>query len=120
MSVDPHFMTLLSTWIKYDTVQIKAQEELKTMRKEKNLISDEIMQYMKQNDIDKININGVELRFNSTPKQRGLSKQLMTEGLIDSGMLKNQRDVDKLVEYLYTLKKTDEYVETLKRSKSKK
>ncbi len=74
---------------------------------------------MRQQDIERINLNGVELRYSSKPKQRSLSKQLITTGLHDSGMLKNPNTADQLVEYLYSLKKTNERVDTLERGKSK-
>jgi len=119
-NVSPDFKKWVSDWTELDDLHSKAQKDINTVKKTKNELSTKILAYMEKNGIERTHINGVELRFNSKPKQKSLNKQFISECLQNSGMIKNQADVEKIVETIYNMKKTDERIPCLERCKYKK
>ena len=116
--VSSEFKKWVSDWAELDDVQTKAQKEINTVKQAKTNLTNKILVYMEREGIERYHVNGVELRFHTKPKQRSMSKQFISESLENCGLIRNQTDIEKIVEYLYNNKKTDERIPCLERTKS--
>lgn len=99
---DPQFENMVTEWIELDDIENMSKKELKNIRDRKKLLGQQILHYIKSNNIHTVNIPGGSLKYCVSKRKAAVKKDTIRENLLQSRALKDPRSIDTVMEYLYT------------------
>lgn len=116
------FNDMVNDYIELDNIERDSMDELKQLRANKKRLQQEIMHYLKVNDIHTVNIPGGTLKYCVSKRKSPAKKDIIKENLLQSGALRNPGAVDEVVEYIYgnTPMVESEYLKRTGRAKNDK
>jgi coenzyme F420-reducing hydrogenase alpha subunit len=100
--VDQQFENMVNEWVDLDDVETNAKKELKNLRDRKKLLGQQILHYIKSNNIHTVNIPGGTLKYCVSKRKPSIKKDTIRENLLQSHALKDPRAIDSVMEYIYT------------------
>jgi hypothetical protein len=113
-----NFRNWMKEYIEKDNRSIELKSQLDEIKERKKELKDNILKYMKDNEINVFNTPQAGVfRRKQVKKTKGLNKVFISECLEKSNKLKDDADVDEIVKYIYDCRPTEE-VEELDRKKS--
>tara|TARA_Y100000768_G_C23613986_1_gene511818 strand:- start:42 stop:392 length:351 start_codon:yes stop_codon:yes gene_type:complete len=81
MATKQELLNYVKEWIKVDNEIKVLQSEIKTRRVQKNNLSDTLVTFMKDNEIDCFDLNEGKIMYTSTKVKSPLSKKYLLESL---------------------------------------
>ena len=79
METKEQLVNAIKKWIKIDNDIKKLQKELNMRKKEKSGLSNDLMEVMKKNEIENINISNGKLVYTKKNVKKPLTQKLLTE-----------------------------------------
>jgi len=79
METKEQLVNAIKKWIKIDNDIKKLQKELNSRKKEKSGLSNDLMEVMKKNEIENINISNGKLVYTKKNVKKPLTQKLLTE-----------------------------------------
>lgn len=124
MQVSETLENLVNRWVDLDDTEKAAREDIKIVVKEKRELTQQILEFMKANNLKAINIqgkdgNGGTLEYTVSKRSSSINRDAIRKNLLACGQLRSPNAVDNVVEYIYTNRDVKE-VPCLKRKKSRK
>ena len=81
MTTKDELVTNIKQWIEIDTTVRQLQKQIKELRKQKRGLADNLVNVMKDNEIDCFNLSEGKLLYTKTKTKSPLSKKHLTECL---------------------------------------
>ena len=94
------FQKSIKQWVELDNKVKVLNDQIREIRNERNNISDEIVSFVDENNLDKavIEISDGALKFGKTKQTSSLTLKFIKKCLTDC--ISNEETVDKLIEYM--------------------
>ena len=94
------FQKSIKQWVELDNKVRVLNDQIREIRNERNNISDEIVSFVDENNLDKavIEISDGALKFGKTKQTSSLTLKFIKKCLTDC--ISNEETVDKLIEYM--------------------
>tara|TARA_Y100001935_G_C17203398_1_gene456216 strand:- start:8 stop:361 length:354 start_codon:yes stop_codon:yes gene_type:complete len=83
MSTKEELITVIKTWVKTDNEIKQLQDAIKNKKNEKKLITEQLLEIMKTNEIDCFDINNGKIMYTKTKSKQAVSKKLLLSTLSD-------------------------------------
>lgn len=98
---DPQFENWINEWVELDDIEVMSRKELKRVRDRKKLLGQQILHYVKANNIHTVNIPGGSLKYCVSKRKASVKKDTIRENLLQSRALKDPRAIDSVMEMIY-------------------
>lgn len=113
-----NFRNWMREYIEKDNRYLELKNQMDEIKERKKELKDEILKYMKDNEINVFNTPQAGVfRRKQVKKTKGLNKVFISECLEKCDKLKDDVDVEEVVKYIYDHRPTEE-VEELDRKKN--
>lgn len=90
----------IKKWIQYDNEIKTLQDEIKLRKKAKEELNQNLIGFMKQQDIDSFNIKNGSLEFKTTTTKKAISKKMLQQ-LLNNYFQGNTEKSNELHQYIH-------------------
>ena len=108
MSVSDDFKKNISYWLKLETEEKKYKDGLRDLKDKKTLIEEDILNYMKENNITHKDItvgDGIKLKYAELKTQENISKRMILDKL--TKYFNNAAKALEITNFIYSDRRND-------------
>lgn len=120
--VSEQFEAYVNQWVDLDDTEREARADLKLITQEKKELTEQILEYMRANNLKTINIKGKDgdgtLQYSISRRSASINKDSIRQNLLGSGCLRNPNQIDNVISTIYKNRPVKE-VPCLKRTKAR-